>query len=208
MTLRTIDIESLRAASVMTEPYPYLIVPKFIRKDAIEAIQSDYPELELPGSFPLPTLSYGKNFKLMVDEIRGPEMTEIMAQKFKVELKKRPTMITVRGQCRAKDGRIHTDSKTKIITVLIYMNGQWEAPGGRLRLLRSPDNLNDAFAEVPPDEGTLLAFRNQDNAWHGHESFEGRRRAIQLNWVTSTGVVWREQTRHKISAFIKRLRNR
>ncbi|MBV8059962.1 MAG: 2OG-Fe(II) oxygenase, partial [Alphaproteobacteria bacterium] len=90
------------------------------------------------------------------------------------------------------------------ITVLIYMNGQWGEPGGRLRLLRSPTDLNDAFAEVPPVQGTLLVFKNQPNAWHGHESFEGARRAIQLNWVTDQGVVWREQFRHRVSAFFKR----
>mgnify|MGYP003393202902 FL=1 len=139
-------------------------------------------------------------------EIQGPEMTALMAQKFAVDLSRRPTMVTVRGQCRATDGKIHTDSKTKLITVLLYMNGKWEQPGGRLRLLRSPDNLDDAFAEVPPDQGTLLAFKNQPNAWHGHESFAGPRRAIQLNWVTSHSVVLKEQWRHRLSAFIKGLK--
>jgi anaerobic selenocysteine-containing dehydrogenase len=139
-------------------------------------------------------------------EIGGAEMTAIMAEKFNTDLTGKPTTITVRGQCRATDGQIHTDSKTKLITVLIYMNGKWEKPGGRLKLLRSPDNLQDAFAEVPPDQGTLLAFRNEPNAWHGHESFEGPRRAIQLNWVRDQGVVWREQIRHRISAFFKKAR--
>jgi hypothetical protein len=112
-------------------------------------------------------------------------------------------MVTVRGQSSARDGQIHTDSVTKLITVLIYMNGKWESPKGRLRLLRSPDNLNDVVAEVPPDEGTLLVFKNQPNAWHGFEAFEGPRKVIQLNWVTNGRVVWWEQTRHKISAFFK-----
>ena len=31
---------------------------------------------------------------------------------------------------------------------------------------------------------------------------------IQLNWVTDMGVVKREQMRHKISAFFKRLRGK
>jgi hypothetical protein len=88
------------------------------------------------------------------------------------------------------------------------MNGKWEQPGGRLRLLNSPDNLNDSFAEVPPDQGTLLVFKNQPNAWHGHESFSGPRRAIQLNWVRDSGVVWREKARHSVSAFFKRLRKK
>jgi hypothetical protein len=148
-------------------------------------------------------VQYGPSFKKLVEEIRGPEMTAVLADKFSIDLKNRPTMITVRGQTDANDGKIHTDSKTKLITVLLYMNGKWEKPGGRLRLLRSPDNLNDIVAEVPPDQGTLLVFKNQPNAWHGHEVYEGPRRAIQLNWVTGKGVVWREQLRHRLSALFK-----
>ena len=72
--------------------------------------------------------------------------------------------------------------------------------------MRSPDNLNDVVAEVPPDAGTLLLFKNQENAWHGFEPFSGPRRVVQLNWVTSASVVRREETRHRISAFFKRLK--
>lgn len=199
-----VDFEALKQVKVATEPFPYLVLPGFIKAEKMAAIEQDYPKVDLPGSLPLPTLTYGEHFKQFIKEIRGPDMTSIIAEKFGIDLSKRPTMVTVRGQCRATDGQIHTDSKTKLITVLIYMNSQWEQSGGRLRLLRSPSNLNDAFAEVPPDQGTLLVFRNQPNAWHGHESFEGQRRAIQLNWVTDQGVVWREQLRHRISAFFKR----
>jgi hypothetical protein len=206
MTTQTINIDALIAAQTVQEPFPYVIVPGFVKAEVMEAIEADYPKVELPGSFPLPTLAYGQNFKRFMDEIQGPEMTAVVAEKFSINLRDKPTMVTVRGKCRATDGQIHTDSKTKLITVLIYMNGKWEQPGGRLRLLNSPDNLNDAFAEVPPDQGTLLVFRNQPNAWHGHESFEGPRRAVQLNWVTDKGVVQREQLRHKVSAFFKKLR--
>ena len=89
----------------------------------------------------------------------------------------------MRARARARDGQIHLDSKSKLVTVLIYMNGKWEADGGRLRLLNSPDNLDDMAMEVPPARGTLLAFLNTGNAWHGHKPFEGERRVIQLNWV-------------------------
>ena len=204
MTASTIDLNALQAAQVTQEPYPYLIVPGFVRAEAMAAIEADYPKVEVPGSLPLASLSYGESFRQFMNDIRGPAMTKILSEKFGMDLTIRPTMVTVRGRCRATDGQIHTDSKTKLITVLIYMNGQWEQPGGRLRLLRSPDNLNDVFAEVPPNQGTLLAFRNQPNAWHGHESFEGPRRAIQLNWVRDQGVVWREQIRHRLSAFFKK----
>jgi SM-20-related protein len=203
-----IDIEAVRRAQLSTEPFPYIMVPGFVKSAAMEAIETDFPKVTLPGSFPLPTLTYGGAFDAFMAAIRGPEFEQAVGEKFGVDLSGHPTMVTVRGQSKAADGQIHTDSKTKIITVLIYMNGKWEAKGGRLRLLRSPDNLNDVIAEVPPDEGTLLVFLNRPNAWHGYEGFEGPRKVIQLNWVTDEGVVWREQTRHKVSAFFKRLTGR
>jgi hypothetical protein len=200
-----IDIEALRAAPLISEPFPYVMVPRFVKAAAIAPIEADFPKIELAGSFPLPTLNYGPAFRDFMDAIRGPEFEQAVEEKFGIDLSERPTMVTVRGQSRAADGQIHTDSKTKIVTVLIYMNGKWEAKGGRLRLLRSPDNLDEVIAEVPPDEGALLIFLNRPNAWHGYEGFEGARKVIQLNWVTDKGVVWREQTRHKLSAFFKRL---
>ena len=203
-----IDVEAVRRATVVREPFPYLMVPQFVRAANIDAINADFPDVTHPGSFPLPTLNYGPAFGAFMDAIRGPEFTSAVSEKLGIDLSRRPTMVTVRGQSAARDGQIHTDSRTKLITVLIYMNGKWESPTGRLRLLRSPDNLNDVIAEVPPNEGTLLVFKNEPNAWHGFEAFDGPRRVIQLNWVTNARVVWWEQTRHKISAFFKRLRGR
>lgn len=202
--MKTINLEALRAGTVKTDPFPYLIVPNFVQSEMLPAIEVDYPDVAVAGSVPLPSLKYGPAFDQFMRDIRGPEMTALVAEKFNIDLSAKPTTVTVRGMCRPTDGQIHTDSKTKLITVLIYMNGIWEQPGGRLRLLRSPDNLNDIVDEVPPNQGTMIVFRNQPNAWHGHESFSGPRRAIQLNWVSSQGVVWREQMRHRFSAFVKK----
>lgn len=201
-----LDLNALRAAPVQTEPFPYCIVPRFVTPEALAGIEADYPALALPGSFPLPTLKYGAQFAALMRELEAAPFAELVGQKLGIALSGHPTMTTVRGFCRSTDGQIHTDSKTKLVTVLLYMNGKWEKPGGRLRLLRSNTSLADSFAEVPPEQGTLLVFKNQPNAWHGHESFEGPRRVIQLNWVTDMGVVRREQLRHRVSAFFKTLR--
>ena len=85
------------------------------------------------------------------------------------------------------------------------MNAGWEHQGGRLRLLRSADNLDDMIMEVPPVEGTLLAFKRADNSWHGHKPFAGERRVIQFNWVTSEGDRKLAMLRHHVSAPLKRL---
>jgi len=183
-------------------------VPRFVRSEAMAGINADNPLVTHPGSFPLPTLKYVPAFRDFIAAIQGPDFTRAVEKKLGVDLKDRPTMVTARGVSAARDGQIHTDSRTKLITVLIYMNNAWESKTGCLRLLRGPANLEDVIAEVPPDEGTLLIFKNEPNAWHGFHPFEGPRRVIQLNWVTDRGVVKREQTRHRVSAFFKRLKGK
>ena len=199
-----LDIDRFIATSLVSEPFPFLIVPGFLRSDALPSIADDYPRITRAGSFPTSEVKIGPIFGRLLDELQGPEFRAAVAEKFAIDLTGYPTMVTVRGRARAKDGQIHTDSKTKLITVLVYMNGRWEAPGGRLRLLRTPDSLDHAITEVPPDEGTLLAFKVTGNSWHGHEPFVGERRVIQLNWVTGTDVVQHEQRRHRLTAKIKK----
>jgi hypothetical protein len=132
-------------------------------------------------------------------------MRAAFEDKFGLDLGGRPTMLTVRGRCGTRDGNIHTDAASKIITVLIYMNPQWEDAGGRLRLLRSPTDIEDVLVEIPPIEGTLVAFRRSDNSWHGHKPFIGPRRVIQLNWVTNRRTKRREVFRHRVSAWLKKM---
>jgi len=203
--MSAIDLATFAATPLARVPYDHLIVPGFLRPEAIAPIDADYPRIAKPGSFPVSELRFGPAFASLVEEIRGPEMRDAFAAKFGVDLSGRPTVVTVRGRCRAKDGRIHTDTASKIITVLIYMNTEWSDAGGRLRVLRSGDDLEDYAAEVPPAAGTLLAFRRSDRSWHGHRGFVGERRVIQLNWLTDMATARRETRRHRLSAWVKKL---
>jgi hypothetical protein len=72
-------------------------------------------------------------------------------------------------------------------------------------MLNGPDDLEDYAAEVPPEVGTLVAFRCAPEAWHGHKPFVGQRRSIQLNWLTDESVLKRELKRHAFSAWTKKL---
>ncbi len=204
-TLPLLDLTALQRTPVQENPYPYMIVPGFLPPAAVAAISPDFPRIEQAGSFPVADLTFGPAFRGFLDELESAALRTIMAEKFSLDLTGRPTMITVRGQAREGDGRIHADARTKLITVLIYMNEAWEAPGGRLRLLRSPDDLDSVVAEVPPIAGTLLAFKVTPNSWHGHAPASGPRRVVQLNWVVSAGVIRRERFRHGISARWKQL---
>jgi hypothetical protein len=201
------DFDALESTPLQRDPFDFVVVPDFIRSETFASIIADYPEVPGPGSHPPAELDIHGQFAALMDELRGPLFTAAIERKFGIDLSGRPTMYTVRGFVREKDGSIHTDSTTKIITVLLYMNERWQEDAGRLRLLRGPDNLDDYVAEVPPYGGTLLVFRRADNSWHGHKPISGQRRAIQLNWVTSQDVVDSEQRRHQFSTKIKRLKN-
>lgn len=198
------DHEKLDSVKLQTEPFEYLIVPGFLSRESCSRVNQDFPHVAGGGSFPLASLNYGTAFKEFSTELLSTEMRTRFGNKFGMDLTGKPPTLTVRGMTRHKDGQVHVDSVTKLITVLIYLNDTWESDGGRLRLLRSKD-INDVIAEVPPDAGTLVAFRCRDNAWHGHLPFVGERRSIQLNWVVDEVAARNSAWRHRLSSFVKRL---
>jgi SM-20-related protein len=200
-----LDLERLGAAPLEHDPFDFVIVDDFIRPEQLPAILDDFPAIRRHGSFPLAAPDRGGAFGRFAAELEGEPLRHAIEEKFAIDLGGRPTMITVRGHSDGKDGRIHTDSPTKLITMLLYMNRAWDDEGGRLRLLRRPDDLGDCVAEVPPLAGTMVAFRRSDTSFHGHFPHKGERRVVQLNWVVDAAVVRRELGRHGWSARLKAL---
>ncbi len=156
------------------------------------------------GSFPPQALSIGDTFRALLDELEGSSFQRAIERKFGMDLAGQPKMLTIRGHARRKDGAVHTDTATKLITVLLYMNEEWSHDGGRLRLLRAP-RLEEAVTEVPPVGGTLVAFRRSDCSWHGHEPHVGARHVIQFNWMTENEVVAWQRGRHLATAALKKI---
>jgi hypothetical protein len=203
--LSLLDLEKLRASPLRHDPFDFVIVEDFVRAEHLPAVILDFPSLGKHGSFPLTDQRYGAAFQNLAEELEGADMRRAIEDKFAIDLAGRPTMITLRGHSDGKDGRIHTDTATKLITVLLYMNRAWEEEAGRLRLLRSAGDLDDFVAEVRPVAGTMVAFRRSEKSFHGHQPHIGERRSIQLNWVTDQNVVRRELGRHRWSARFKAL---
>jgi hypothetical protein len=203
--LNLLDLEKLRASPLRHDPFDFVIVEEFVRPEHLPGVIADFPPLGNHGSFPLAGQRYGAAFQQLTQELEGEDMRRAVEDKFAIDLDGRPTMITLRGYSDGKDGRIHTDTATKLITVLLYMNPVWEEEAGKLRLLRRAGDLEDFVAEVPPVAGTMVAFRRSEKSFHGHQPHIGERRSIQLNWVTGQRVVRRELGRHRWSARLKAL---
>ena len=200
-----LDLDRLDAAPLNSDPFDFVIVDNFVRSEHLRALLADFPQVRRHGSFPLGALTCGAAFGAFAKELEGDDLRRAIETKFAIDLAGRPTMITVRGKSDGKDGRIHTDSATKLITLLLYMNPVWEEATGRLRLLRGADDLDDCAAEIAPLAGTMVAFRRSNASFHGHYPHRGERRALQLNWVTDEAVVRRELGRHAWSARLKAL---
>ncbi|HEY6721587.1 MAG TPA: 2OG-Fe(II) oxygenase [Burkholderiales bacterium] len=198
-----LNADALREAALVTEPFPYLIVDNVIRPEVLPEVVASFPRIDKRGSFPPEAVSYSGRFATLMQEMHSVELRDLVGKRLGMDLKDRPPMLTVRGRTGKKDGQIHTDSKSKLVTVLLYLNPGWSATQGRLRLLYNDHDLTRYAAEISPDAGRCLIFRVTPNCWHGHEPFDGERRTIQLNYVTSEEVRERERKRHRFSAFLK-----
>lgn len=203
-----LDLEAFRRTPLKREPYPYLVVRDFIATDKLDAVLGDFPSIHHPGSIPVSEAPGGPNFQVLLAELEGAAFRQAISEKFALPLDGYPVMTTVRGVMREKDGRIHTDSKTKVITVLLYLNPAWSEDGGHLRVLRNDHDLDNYVEEIPPTAGTLLVFQVTDNCWHGHKPVVGKRLSLQMNYVTGEAAKGKHQFLHRLSAKTKALLGR
>ncbi len=206
--MTTLDFDTLQQMSVSGDPFTHVIVPQFVPSSMLPQVVADLPAIQKGGSFPTDGLRLGPTAKALIEELEGAQFRGAIAAKFGLDLDDAPVMVTLRGQSREKDGRIHRDSTAKRVTVLLYLNPEgaaWARKDGCLRLLRGPDSIEDYAVEVPPVNGTLLAFPNGPTTFHGHKQFVGQRYVVQLNWMTTDNKARYELRRHKMTAFVKRL---
>lgn len=178
-----INLEKLAQANLKTTPFEHCVVSEFIQPDTLQSLNQDFPVITDPANHDPEKLSYGPAFKTLLEELNHPSFSDTLGKLFGVQLTGQPSTITVRGQCELSDGDIHTDHWTKIVTVLIYFNTEWPHESGRLRLLRSANDIEDFSVEVTPEGGKMLAFLRSDHSFHGHKRFVGERRILQMNWV-------------------------
>jgi hypothetical protein len=191
-----------------TSPFQHALVPHFVPEAELISVVDGLPRFTKGGSFPVNSLRLGDKARALMEALEGTEFRSAIEAKFGLNLQAAPTMATLRGISREKDGRIHCDSTAKLVTVLLYLNprsASWARQEGCLRLLRSADSLEDYEVEVPPVDGTLLIFPNGPKAWHGHRRYVGQRYVVQLNYMTNDDAARSELRRHRLSAVVKRL---
>ena len=121
-----------------------------------------------------------------------------------------PTLVTLCRALNLRHGTIHTDSKSKIATALVYLCPDWSAgSAGCLRFLAKSDDIESMLVpELRPLYGRMAAFKRSENSFHGHLPFEGERPVIQVAWLVDEAARDRKIRRGRFSRAVKWLAGR
>lgn len=193
---------------VHSEPFAFLIARDQLPGPAAAALERDFPQYPSAGFFPHDPADCGPALNRLVAELTSPGFADAVGAMLGVDgLGAKPSLVTLCRLLNRRHGTIHTDSRSKIVTALVYLNEDWPAiSGGCLRFLNRIDDIDDLVVpEVRPVYGTVVAFRRADNSFHGHLPHEGERRVVQVAWLTSEDEKLRKTRRGRLSRFFKRI---
>jgi SM-20-related protein len=145
-----VDLDALRSAPVSADPFAHILLPRFVKAEALPQVFAALPPMKGRGSFPIEAVRLGPPAKAVIAGLQSEAFREIVEEKFNLDLAGAPNMVTLRGNSGTQDGQIHTDSRAKRVTILLYLNPagaeSWAKQQGCLRLLRGPDNLENYAA--------------------------------------------------------------
>ncbi len=202
--------ERLSAADVREAraPFAYLIATGTVDEDARIALRDGFPASKQAGFIPHEPAHCGDELNRLIAEITAPAFAETLGDRLGVAgMSRFPVLVTICTRLNKRHGTIHTDSRSKIASALLYLNDAW-VPGsaGSLRLLANDSDIESLLTpEIPPLYGTLVAFRRSDTSFHGHLPFEGERRVIQFAWLADRDAFERKTRRGHMQRLFKRV---
>lgn len=208
MSLLSDDRLNAADTVVYHSPFAFLVAPQQLPADRSTALERDFPRYRGAGFFPHDPADCGASINTLVAELTAPAFADAIGQRLGIpDLGRYPTLVTLCRSLNKRHGTIHTDSRSKVVTALLYLNHDWPPISeGCLRFLSRIDDIDATVApEVRPIYGTLAAFRRSDDSFHGHLPFEGERRVIQVAWLTSEEEKQRKTRRGRLSRLVKRL---
>ncbi len=193
---------------IRCDPFAFLIAHDQLPVQAAPALAADFPRYASAGFFPYDAADCGPSVNQLVDELTSRAVADAIGARLGIpDLGRYPSLVTLCRSLNKRHGTIHTDSQSKIVTALVYLNESWpDIDGGCLRFLHRIDDIDALVVpQVRPLYGTLVAFRRADHSFHGHLPHEGERRVVQIAWLTSEEEKLRKTQRGKLSRWFKRL---
>jgi hypothetical protein len=193
---------------VREQPFRFLIAREQLPMRAAPELENDFPKYSSAGFFPYEEKDCGPSINRLIAELTDPAVASAVGAKLGIErLGQYPTLVTLCRSLNKRHGTIHTDSKSKVATALLYLNESWpDTSDGCFRFLKRIDNVDDLVApEIRPLYGNFVVFKRAENSFHGHLPYEGERRVIQVAWLTSEEEKLRKTQRGKLSRLFKKL---
>ncbi len=189
-------------------PFACLVAHDQLPNGARIALERDFPKYSEAGFFPHDPDACGPSVNALVAALTAPTFADAVGARLGIDdLGRYPAMVTLCRSVNQRHGTVHTDSRSKVVTALAYLNPTWpHASDGCLRLLARGDDIDALLApEVKPLYGTLVAFRRADNSFHGYLPYAGERRIIQVAWLRSEDDLRRKTRLGLASRFFKQL---
>lgn len=193
---------------VRSEPFRFLVARDQLPADAASALREDFPKYAGAGFFPYDQADCGPSINRLVADLIDPAVATAVGTRLGIDnLGQYPTLVTLCRSLNKRHGTIHTDSRSKVATALLYLCESWpDTSDGCLRFLNRIDAIDDLAApEIKPLYGNFVVFKRADNSFHGHLPFEGERPVIQVAWLTSEEEKLRKTQRGKLSRLFKKL---
>lgn len=193
---------------VHSEPFRFLVAHDQLPAESAVALREDFPKYAGAGFFPYDPADCGPSVNRLVGELTDPAVASAVGARLGIDnLGQYPTLVTLCRSLNKRHGTIHTDSRSKIATALLYLNQSWpDTSDGCLRLLRRIDSIDDLVVpEIKPLYGNFVVFRRADNSFHGHLPCAAERCVIQVAWLTSEEEKRRKTRRGKMSRWFKKL---
>jgi hypothetical protein len=194
--------------TVTQHPFPFMVAHGQLPDEARNDLDRDFPNYASAGFFPYDPSDCGPAVNALIENMTSPAFAKAVGERLGIEdLGQYPTLVTLCRLLNKRHGTIHTDSKSKVATALIYLNTQWpDTSDGCLRFLHKIDDIDSIVVpELAPLYGEFAVFKRCDNSFHGHLPFEGERRVIQVAWLTSEEEKLRKTKRGKFSRMFKKL---
>ena len=205
-----LDIRRLDRADtiVAAEPFRFLVARGQLEDAARPALIAAFPRYRAAGFFPYQAADCGPALRALVEELLAPGFADAFGRHIGIAgLGACPALVTLCDRLNRRHGTLHTDSRAKVATALLYFNAEWpHGSAGCLRLLAGGGDIDAVLLpEIPPLYGTLVAFARSDASWHGHLPYEGPRKVLQVAWLADEGALRRKRRRGAFSRWLKRL---
>lgn len=194
--------------TIRREPFPFMVAHGQLPSEAHLALDQDFPRYSSAGFFPYDPSDCGPTINTLIENMTSRNFASVIGEHLGIEeLGAYPTLVTLCRLLNKRHGTIHTDSRSKIATALIYLNPRWpDTSNGCLRFLHKVDDIDSMVApELTPLYGEVAAFKRCENSFHGHLPYEGERRVIQVAWLVSEDEKLRKTRRGRFSRRFKNL---